>query len=256
MACTADGGAGTRIVGPQTPRTRARFALCSHRMRIAPRAVGALLVLGLSAGAAAAAAMRARAWYCRRASSSTRCDSPSWRPECGVLSVAEKSTGSCRPGNIPLHVAARAGDQPAQNRADALFILAGGPGAGGRRVLHHRGPAPSRAHSPRGATIVLIDQAAATGGSNPPRLAQRDAQAAVIAQRRTRSPPTHATLPHPAQLRAADVAYYTSSLAVAGSGARACGPGCRAHRPSTATPTARGSRSTTCARFPQRVRAG
>src|SRR4030081_1444218 len=92
------GSRGTRIVGPQTPRTRPRLALCSgdrcprradrkSRMRTALRALGAgaLLVPGLTAGLAADAPGLAL--------SACELEHPlrltALPAECGVLSVAE-----------------------------------------------------------------------------------------------------------------------------------------------------------------------
>src|SRR5205814_2316083 len=94
-----------RIVGPQTPRTSPRLALCSHRMRIAPRAMsaGALLALGLTAGTVAAAAGAPGLEL-----SACELEHPLRltvvAAECGVLSVAENPHDPAG-RHIPLHVA-------------------------------------------------------------------------------------------------------------------------------------------------------
>src|SRR5260370_1386455 len=102
------------IVGPQTPRTRPRRALCSgdrcprradrkSRMRTALRAsgAGALLVLGLAAGTAVAAAPGLALSACGLEHPLRLTVVPA---ECGVLSVAENPQDP-QGRHIGLHVA-------------------------------------------------------------------------------------------------------------------------------------------------------
>jgi pimeloyl-ACP methyl ester carboxylesterase len=176
-------------------------------MRIAPRAVGAgaLLVLGLSAGAAPAAASAPDLVL-----SACELEHPLRftvvAAECGVLSVAENPQDPAG-RHIPLHVA-RVPAISRRKQADALFILAGGPGAAASAFYTTVAGALARIHRER--DIVLIDQRG-TGGSNPLDCAA-DAQLLYRATQDEIAADTQRCL---TRLSArADVAYYTSSLAV------------------------------------------
>ena len=127
--------------------------------------------------------------------------------DCGVLDVAENPAA---PGgrHIPLHVA-RVAAINRRKQADALFVLAGGPGQGAGDFYASVAPAFARIRRDR--DIVLLDQRG-TGASHalgcPVEEAQlypsSDAEVAAFAQRCLGS------------LRAqADPALYTTSLAVA-----------------------------------------
>jgi pimeloyl-ACP methyl ester carboxylesterase len=173
-------------------------------MRIAPRAVGAgaLLMLGLSAGTAAGAPGLVL--------SACELEHPLRlsvvAAECGVLSVAENPQDPAG-RSIPLHVA-RVPAISRRKRADALFILAGGPGAAASAFYTTVAGAFARIHRER--DIVLIDQRG-TGGSNPLDCAG-DAQLLYRATPDEIAADTRRCL---TRLSArADVAYYTSSLAV------------------------------------------
>ena len=174
-------------------------------MRIAPRAVGALLVLGLSAGAAAAAASAPGLVL-----SACELEHPLRftvvAAECGVLSVAENPQDPAG-RHIPLHVA-RVPAISRRKQADALFILAGGPGAAASAFYTTVAGAFARIHRER--DIVLIDQRG-TGGSNPLDCAAE----AQLLYRATQDEIAADTRRCLTRLSArADVAYYTSSLAV------------------------------------------
>ena len=127
--------------------------------------------------------------------------------ECGVLEVAENPAA---PGGrrIGLHVA-RVAAINRRKQADALFVLAGGPGQGAGDFYASVAPAFARIRRDR--DIVLLDQRG-TGASHalscPGEEAQlyqaSDAEVAAFAQRCLEG------------LRAqADPAFYTTSLAVA-----------------------------------------
>src|SRR5439155_23660665 len=132
-------------------------------MRIARRAMGAgaLLALGLTAGTVAAAA------------SAPGLTLPACElehplrltviaAECGVLPVAENPRDPAG-RHIGLHVA-RVPAISRRKQADALFILAGGPGAAASAFYAMTAGAFARIH--RQPDIVLIDQRG-TGRSNP-----------------------------------------------------------------------------------------
>jgi pimeloyl-ACP methyl ester carboxylesterase len=126
--------------------------------------------------------------------------------ECGVLQVAENPD---QPGGrqIGLHIA-RVGAISRRKQPDPLFVLAGGPGAAAGAFYVSVSPAFARIQRDR--DIVLIDQRG-TGGSNPLECAEpedllgRARETEIIAA--TRACLTTLS-PH------ADVAYYTTSLAV------------------------------------------
>src|SRR5256886_7969763 len=131
-------------------------------MRIAPRAMsaGALLALGLSAGTVAAAASAPGLEL-----SACELEHPLRltvvAAECGVLPVAENPQD--RAGrHIPLHVA-RVPAISRRKQPDALFILAGGPGAAASAFYATVAGAFARIHRER--DIVLVDQRG-SGGSN------------------------------------------------------------------------------------------
>jgi pimeloyl-ACP methyl ester carboxylesterase len=126
--------------------------------------------------------------------------------ECGVLEVAE-NPDQPHGRQIGLHVA-RVGAISRRKQPDPLFILAGGPGAAAGAFYASVSPAFARIQRDR--DIVLIDQRG-TGGSNPLECAEPEdllghaSEAEIIAATRA----CLATLS-----RRADVAYYTTSLAV------------------------------------------
>ncbi|HUE47836.1 MAG TPA: alpha/beta fold hydrolase [Steroidobacteraceae bacterium] len=176
-------------------------------MRIAPRAVGAgaLLLLGLSAGTAAAAESAPGLVL-----SACELEHPLRftvvAAECGVLSVAENPQDPAG-RHIALHVA-RVPAISRRKQADALFILAGGPGAAASSFYTAVAGAFARVHRER--DIVLIDQRG-TGESSPLDCAA-DAQLLYRATQDEIAADTRRCL---AALSArADVAYYTTSLAV------------------------------------------
>src|ERR1700730_6541521 len=173
------------------------------RTRTVLRAMGAgaLLALGLNAGTAAAAAFTL--WACGL-EQPVRLTVVA--AECGVLSVA-KNPQDPEGRHIGLHVA----HVPAISRrkqADPLFILAGGPGAAATAFYATVAGAFARIHRDR--DIVLIDQRG-TGESNP---LDCEADEALL-YRATDTEIAADTRRCLTRLSArADVAYYTSSLAV------------------------------------------
>ena len=175
------------------------------RMRTALRAsgAGALLALGLNAGTAAAAAPGLTLSACEL-------EHPLRltvvAAECGVLSVAENPQ-DLEGRHIGLHVA-RVPAISRRKQADALFILAGGPGAAASAFYATVAGAFARIHRDR--DIVLIDQRG-TGRSNP---LECEADEALL-YRATDTEIAAETRRCLTRLSArADVAYYTSSLAV------------------------------------------
>src|SRR6202043_232100 len=173
------------------------------RTRTVLRAMGAgaLLALGLNAGTAAAAGLTLSA--CEPAHPLRLTVGAA---ECGVLSVAENPHDP-EGRHIGLHVA-RVPAISRRKQADPLFILAGGPGAAATAFYATVAGAFARIHRDR--DIVLIDQRG-TGRSNPldcatdqqPLFRATDAEIAADTRRCL------------TRLSArADVAYYTSSVAV------------------------------------------
>ena len=173
-------------------------------MRTALRALGAgaLLVPGLTAGLAADAPGLAL--------SACELEHPlrlsALPAECGVLSVAENPHDPSG-RHIGLHVA-RVPAISRRKQADPLFVLAGGPGAAASAFYATVAGAFARIHRDR--DIVLVDQRG-TGRSNPlecaadQRLLVRTTDTEIAAD-------TRRCL---ARLSTrADVAYYTSSVAV------------------------------------------
>ena len=166
---------------------------------------GALLALGLTAGTVAAAASAPGLTL-----SACELEHPLRltvvAAECGVLSVPENPQDPAG-RHIPLHVA-RVPAISRRKQPDALFILAGGPGAAAGAFYATVAGAFARIHRER--DIVLIDQRG-TGASN--RLdCQADAQRLYRASEAEIAAGTRRCL---ARLSArADVAYYTTSLAV------------------------------------------
>jgi pimeloyl-ACP methyl ester carboxylesterase len=126
--------------------------------------------------------------------------------ECGVLEVPE-NPGEPRGRQIGLHVT-RVGAISRRKQPDPLFVLAGGPGAAAGAFYASVAPAFSRIQRDR--DIVLVDQRG-TGGSNPLECAGPEdllghaREAEIVAA-------TQACLATLSQR--ADVAYYTTSLAV------------------------------------------
>jgi pimeloyl-ACP methyl ester carboxylesterase len=175
------------------------------RMRTALRALGAgaLLVPGLTAGALAATAPGLALSACELEHPLRLTALPA---ECGVLSVAENPHDSSG-RHIGLHVA-RVPAISRRKQADPLFVLAGGPGAAASAFYATVAGAFARIHRDR--DIVLLDQRG-TGRSNPldcaadPQLLFRATDTEIAAD-------TRRCL---ARLSTrADVAYYTSSVAV------------------------------------------
>jgi len=173
------------------------------------RALRALLASGLLAGCLAAAPARAVAG----ALTLTPCQITHplrltvVAADCGVLEVAENPAAPDG-RHIGLHVA-RVAAINRRKQADALFVLAGGPGQAAGDFYASVAPAFGRIHRDR--DIVLLDQRG-TGASHalscPGAQAQlyqaSDAEVAAFAQRCLQS------------LRAgADPAFYTTSIAVA-----------------------------------------
>ena len=183
------------------------YALPKLRMRSAPRAwsAGALLVLGLGAGTAATGASAPGLKL-----SACELEHPLRltviAAECGVLPVAENPRDPAG-RHIGLHVA-RVPAISRRKQADALFILAGGPGAAASAFYAMTAGAFARIHRER--DIVLIDQRG-TGRSNPldcgadEALLYRATDAEIAADTRRCLERLSAR---------ADVAYYTTSLAV------------------------------------------
>ena len=126
--------------------------------------------------------------------------------ECGVLEVAE-NPDEPHGRQIGLHIA-RVGAISRRKQPDPLFVLAGGPGAAAGAFYASVSSAFARIQRDR--DIVLIDQRG-TGGSNPLECAEPEdllghaREAEIIAATRA----CLATLSP-----RADVAYYTTSLAV------------------------------------------
>jgi pimeloyl-ACP methyl ester carboxylesterase len=126
--------------------------------------------------------------------------------ECGVLRVPENPARP-RGRMIGLYVA-RVSAINKQKRADALFVLAGGPGMAATTFYTTVAPAFARIHRDR--DIVLVDQRG-TGRSNALNCQltdelvsqETDAQIVAEAQRCLKETSAHA-----------DVAYYTTSVAV------------------------------------------
>jgi pimeloyl-ACP methyl ester carboxylesterase len=126
--------------------------------------------------------------------------------ECGVLNVPE-NPDEPRGRQIGLHIA-RVAAISRRKQPDPLFVLAGGPGAAAGAF--YASVAPALARIQRDRDIVLIDQRG-TGGSNPLECAEpgdplgHAREAEIVATTRA----CLTTLS-----RRADVAYYTTSLAV------------------------------------------
>jgi len=166
---------------------------------------GALLALGLTAGTVAAAASAPGLTL-----SACELEHPLRltvvAAECGVLSVPENPQDPAG-RHIPLHVA-RVPAISRRKQPDALFILAGGPGAAAGAFYATVAGAFARIHRER--DIVLIDQRG-TGASN--RLdCEADAQRLYRASEAEIAADTRGCL---TRLSArAEVGYYTTSLAV------------------------------------------
>jgi pimeloyl-ACP methyl ester carboxylesterase len=126
--------------------------------------------------------------------------------ECRVLEVPENPAAP-HGRQIGLHVA-RVGAISRRKQPDPLFVLAGGPGAASGAF--YASVAPAFARIQRDRDIVLLDQRG-TGGSNP----LDCAEPADLAGRASAEEITAATRTCLAALAGrADVAYYTTSLAV------------------------------------------
>jgi pimeloyl-ACP methyl ester carboxylesterase len=128
--------------------------------------------------------------------------------ECGVLEVAENPAA---PGGrrIGLHVA-RVAAINRRKQADALFVLAGGPGQGAGEFYASVAPAFARIRRDR--VIVLLDQRG-TGASHA-LSCPGEGRRSCTRPRMPRSPPSHSAAEE--GLRAqADPAFYTTSIAVA-----------------------------------------
>jgi pimeloyl-ACP methyl ester carboxylesterase len=126
--------------------------------------------------------------------------------QCGVLAVAE-NPGDPAGRKIGLHVA-RVGAISRSKRPDPLFILAGGPGASA--ISFYAGVAGAFERVRRERDIVLVDQRG-TGQSNRLDCAQ-DEEALARASPEQVAASTRRCLASLAPR--ADVAYYTTSLAV------------------------------------------
>ena len=126
--------------------------------------------------------------------------------ECGVLNVPE-NPDEPRGRQVGLHIV-RVGAISRRKQPDPLFVLAGGPGAAAGAFFASVAPAFARIQRDR--DIVLVDQRG-TGGSNPLECAEPEdllghaSEAEIVAA-------TRACLETLSQR--ADVAYYTTSLAV------------------------------------------
>jgi pimeloyl-ACP methyl ester carboxylesterase len=127
--------------------------------------------------------------------------------ECGVLEVPENPAA---PGGR--HIALHLARVPAINRRrpeDALFVLAGGPGQGAADFFVSVAGAFERIHRDR--DIILLDQRG-TGGSHPLNCPESEAQLYQASEAEVTAFASACL----AQLRGgADVAYYTTSVAVA-----------------------------------------
>jgi pimeloyl-ACP methyl ester carboxylesterase len=126
--------------------------------------------------------------------------------ECGVLSVPENPREPAG-RHIGLHVA-RVAAISRRKQPDPLFVLAGGPGAAAGAF--YASVAPAFARILRERDIVLVDQRG-TGGSNPLECAEPQDLAAHASLEEIATA-TRACLASLAPR--ADVAYYTTSLAV------------------------------------------
>ena len=127
--------------------------------------------------------------------------------ECGTLEVPENPAAPDG-RKIALYVAR----VPAINRRkapDPLFLLAGGPGMARHQMYASAAPAFARIH--RNRDIVLVDQRG-TGKSNALELRVRRRRADARDDRRSRS--RDDALSRRACSKRADVAYYTTSVAV------------------------------------------
>jgi pimeloyl-ACP methyl ester carboxylesterase len=126
--------------------------------------------------------------------------------ECGVLTVAENPQAP-HGRQIGLHIA-RVGAISRRKQPDPLFVLAGGPGAAAGAF--YASVAPAFARILRERDIVLVDQRG-TGGSNPLECAESEEPLGHASEEEIAAS-ARACLA--ALEKHADVAYYTTSLAV------------------------------------------
>src|SRR2546430_6230982 len=142
---------------PMSPASGSKGA---HADRPGARGAGALLALGLAAGGLAAAAGAPGLEL-----SACELEHPQRltvvAAECGVLPVAENPRDPAG-RHVPLRVA-RVPAISRRKQPDALFILAGGPGAAASAFYATVAGAFARIHRER--DIVLVDQRG-SGGSN------------------------------------------------------------------------------------------